>query len=156
MLFFIGTNPNDPNVRDSPTIRLGFEKTNRATLYPTMADFEKYGELLKGLTSSNRRYNINHIRASEEMSEDELKLLQDIIMRDPLAEISEQEKDALWRLRKHCLKMPNILPRLLDAVNWGCRDHITQVYLLLKDWPPVIILFDLLGIFQFNNVNIIT
>jgi len=132
-----GTNPNDPNVRDSPTIRLGFEKTNRATLYPTMADFENYGELLKGLTSSNRRYNINHIRASEEMSEDELKLLQDIIKRDPLAEISEQEKDALWRLRKHCLKMPNILPRLLDAVNWGCRDHITQVYLLLKDWPPV-------------------
>jgi phosphatidylinositol-4,5-bisphosphate 3-kinase len=152
LLFFIGTNPNDPNVRDSPTIRLGFEKTNRATLYPTMADFEKYGELLKGLTSSNRRYNINHIRASEEMSEDELKLLQDIIMRDPLAEISEQEKDALWRLRKHCLKMPNILPRLLDAVNWGCRDHITQVYLLLKDWPPVIILSDLLGIFQFNNI----
>ena len=72
-----GTNPNDPNVRDSPTIRLGFEKTNRATLYPSMSDFEKYGDFLKGLTSSGRRYNINHIRASEEMSEEELKLLQD-------------------------------------------------------------------------------
>lgn len=130
---------NDSNVRDLPTIRLWFEKTNRATLYPTMSDFEKYGDFLKGLTSSSRshKYNINHIRASEEVTEEELKLLHDIIKRDPLAEISEQEKEMLWRLRKHCQQMPNILPRLLDAVNWGSRDHITQVYLLLKDWPQV-------------------
>ena len=117
-----------------------------------MADFEKYGEFLKGLTSSGRRYNINHIRASEEMSDEELKLLQDIIMRDPLAEISEQEKEMLWRLRKHCLKMPNILPRLLDAVNWNCRDHITQVYLLLKDWPPVSSIFLLKKTFKIDLV----
>ena len=71
------------------------------------------------------------------INEEDSKCLADIMKRDPLAEISEQEKDMLWKLRKHCLSMPNILPRLLDAVNWGSRDHITQVYLLLKEWPPV-------------------
>ena len=71
------------------------------------------------------------------MNEEEAKAMDEIMKRDPLAEISEQEKDMLWKLRQHCLKMPNILPRLLDAVNWGSRDHVTQVYLLLKDWPSV-------------------
>ena len=131
--------------------------TFRQTLYPTTADFEKYGELLKDLTAaaSSKKYNISHIKVSDQITDEESKVLQDIIKRDPLAEISEQEKEMLWRLRKHCLSMPNILPRLLgktyiceevnfsylisvsDAVNWASRDHITQVYLLLKDWPAV-------------------
>eukprot|EP00093_Oithona_nana_P011343 11343.XXX_552124_548884_1 [CDS] Oithona nana genome sequencing. len=137
LLYPIGASGTNSSVRDAPTLRLGFEKTNRITLYPNMRDFDKYGEFLDSLTSSSRQYNVNHIRASDQISPEETQILDDIIKRDPLAEISEQEKEMLWRCRKHCLNMPNILPRLLDAVKWGCRDHITQVYLLLKDWPPV-------------------
>ena len=137
LLYPIGASGTNSTVRDAPTLRLGFEKTNRITLYPNMRDFDKYGEFLDSLTSSSRQYNVNHIRASDQISPEETQILDDIIKRDPLAEISEQEKEMLWRCRKHCLNMPNILPRLLDAVKWGCRDHITQVYLLLKDWPPV-------------------
>jgi phosphatidylinositol-4,5-bisphosphate 3-kinase len=33
--------------------------------------------------------------------------------------------------------MPNILPRLLDAVKWQSRDEVSQLYLLLEDWRPV-------------------
>ena len=132
LLYPIGASGTNSSVRDSPVIRLGFEKTNRITLYPSMPDFEKYGEFLESLTTSSRQYNISHIRASDSISPAEAQVLDDIIKRDPLAEISEQEKEMLWRLRKHCRSMPNILPRLLDAVKWGCRDHITQVYLLLK------------------------
>lgn len=47
----------------------------------------------------------------------------------------------LWKLRRHCLKMPDILPRLLDAVNWNSRDDLTQLYLLLEEWPNVSRLF---------------
>jgi hypothetical protein len=43
----------------------------------------------------------------------------------------------MWKLRRHCLKMPNILPRLLDAVNWNSRDDLTHLYLLLQEWPKV-------------------
>jgi hypothetical protein len=33
--------------------------------------------------------------------------------------------------------MPNILPRLLDAVRWNSRDDITLLYILLEEWPQV-------------------
>jgi hypothetical protein len=43
----------------------------------------------------------------------------------------------MWKLRRHCMQMPNILPRLLDAVNWNSRDDMTHLYLLLQEWPQV-------------------
>ena len=58
LLYPIGASGTNPNVRDSPTIRLGFEKTSRITYYPTMDDYEAYGQFLKGLTSSQRSYNV--------------------------------------------------------------------------------------------------
>ena len=39
--------------------------------------------------------------------------------------------------RNYCKRMPNILPRLLDAVKWQSRDEVSQLYLLLEDWRPV-------------------
>ena len=52
---------------------------------------------------------------SEGLSEVEANLLDDILGRDPLAEISEQEKETLWRLRRQCMskKYANILPRYI-------------------------------------------
>ncbi len=39
--------------------------------------------------------------------------------------------------RNYGKRMPNILPRLLDAVKWQSRDEVSQLYLLLEDWRPV-------------------
>ena len=39
--------------------------------------------------------------------------------------------------RNYCKRMPNILPRLLDAVKWQSRDEVSQLYLLLEVWRPV-------------------
>jgi hypothetical protein len=33
----------------------------------------------------------------------------------------------MWRLRHECLKIPDILPRLLDAVKWQTREDVSQV-----------------------------
>ena len=60
LLYPIGASGTNPNVRDSPTIRIGFEKTSRITYYPTMDDYEAYGQFLKGLTSSQRSYNVRY------------------------------------------------------------------------------------------------
>lgn len=58
--------------------------------------------------------------------------------RDPLYEVSEQEKDFLWRVRYTCLeRRPNALPKLLDAVRWGSRDEVAPIYAMLKRWPIV-------------------
>ena len=67
----------------------------------------------------------------------ELALLRDIEKRDPLSEISEQKKELLWKYRLVCRDMPNILPRLLDAVKWQVRDEVSQLYLLLASWGQV-------------------
>ena len=40
--------------------------------------------------------------------------------------------------RHYSKRMPNILPRLLDAVKWQSRDEVSQLYLLLEDWQPVL------------------
>ena len=71
-------------------------------------------------------------QGSETATKLEIALLADIEKRDPLSEISEQEKELLWRLRHRCLQTPNILPRLLDAVKWQTRDEVSQLYLLLQ------------------------
>ena len=65
---------------------------------------------------------------------DALALLLDIEKRDPLSEISEQEKELLCKFRNLCRDMPNILPRLLGAVKWQARDEVSQLYLLLASW----------------------
>lgn len=54
-------------------------------------------------------------------------MLKEIIERDPLSEISEQEKELLWKLRKKCLIVPDSLPKFLEAVKWHSRDEVSQV-----------------------------
>jgi len=51
--------------------------------------------------------------------------------------MSEQEKETVWRLRKYCQKIPDALPRLLDAVRWSSREEVAQMYILLDDWALV-------------------
>lgn len=128
-----GPNP----VKESPCIRLGFERISHTVKYPSMTEFAKYAAFLDTLSNSRGQYNISYVLAQDTISEDETEQLAIIKRRDPLAEISEQEKALLWKLRRHCLKMPDILPRLLDAVKWNSRDDVTQLYMLLQDWPRV-------------------
>ena len=56
-----------------------------------------------------------------------LPQLEEISARDPLSEISEQEKELMWRVRLLCLRVPDILPKLLLAVKWNSRDDVIQV-----------------------------
>ena len=48
-----------------------------------------------------------------------------IVEKDPLEDLSEQEREALWKARQECRDhIPHSLPRLLRCVNW---DHSTSV-----------------------------
>jgi len=119
----LGSNPNP----DSPRLELDFDKVNHPIVFPNYADIKDYANFMHGLE-----------RTPEHPDEEEKKLLRDIEMRDPLSEISEQEKEALWNNRRYCCKkIPNILPRLLDAVKWQSRDDTSQLYMLLEEWKPV-------------------
>uniref|UniRef100_A0A8D0CQB9 Phosphatidylinositol 4,5-bisphosphate 3-kinase catalytic subunit alpha isoform n=1 Tax=Sander lucioperca TaxID=283035 RepID=A0A8D0CQB9_SANLU len=95
-----------------------------------------------GVTGSNPnkcfQHDLNNRLARDNpLTDTDNEQLRQVCNRDPLSEITEQEKDFLWRHRQHCVNMPEILPKILLAVKWNSRDEIAQMYCLLKDWPAI-------------------
>jgi len=83
-----GSNP----VRDHGVLVLRFERHSHTVTYPTLSDFRRYStEVLEKLDEV--RHNVPYVVEKRDINEEELKLLKDIQRRDPLAEISEQEKE---------------------------------------------------------------
>ncbi|KAA3678315.1 phosphatidylinositol-4,5-bisphosphate 3-kinase catalytic subunit alpha/beta/delta [Paragonimus westermani] len=63
-------------------------------------------------------------------------LLREMVSHDPLYELSEQEKCALWRNRYFCMKnFPEALPWLTQSVCWYRRESLMEFYYLLHSWP---------------------
>ncbi|GAA28095.2 phosphatidylinositol-4 5-bisphosphate 3-kinase [Clonorchis sinensis] len=63
-------------------------------------------------------------------------VLRELVTRDPLYELSEQEKTELWQGRLFCLKqLPEALPFLTQSVCWHCRVNLMEFYDLLQRWP---------------------
>ncbi|CAH8438077.1 unnamed protein product [Schistosoma turkestanicum] len=83
--------------------------------------------------------------------------LREIVSRDPLYELCEQEKDYLWRGRYWCLNnLPAALPWICQVVNWYGRDTLTEFYKLIHQWPQplsVDIALRLLGAFDLTRSN---
>uniref|UniRef100_A0A665TPY7 Phosphatidylinositol 4,5-bisphosphate 3-kinase catalytic subunit alpha isoform n=1 Tax=Echeneis naucrates TaxID=173247 RepID=A0A665TPY7_ECHNA len=86
-----------------------------------------------GVTGSNpNKVNRNPLLARDNpVTDSDNDQLRQVCNRDPLSEITEQEKDFLWRHRY------SILPKILLAVKWNSRDEVAQMYCLLKDWPAI-------------------
>ncbi|XP_029436300.1 phosphatidylinositol 4,5-bisphosphate 3-kinase catalytic subunit alpha isoform-like isoform X4 [Rhinatrema bivittatum] len=79
----------------------------------------------------------NRLARDSNLIENETEQLRNICNRDPLSEITEQEKDFLWRHRHYCVNIPETLPKLLLSVKWNSRDEVTQMYCLLREWPLI-------------------
>ena len=56
--------------------------------------------------------------------DDELKEhLRQYIDKDPLFEVTENDKSIIWKLRRECLEyFPHSLPKVLNCVQWD--DHV--------------------------------
>lgn len=99
-------------------------------------------------------YQSNRLARDNPLTDADNEQLRQVCTRDPLSEITEQEKDFVWRhrcdsftpscgilagytklntdygfrrFRQDCLNMPEILPKILLAVKWNSRDEIAQV-----------------------------
>jgi len=69
-----------------------FERHSQTVTYPTLKDFCRYStEVLEKLDDA--RHNVSYVKEKRDITDEEMKLLRDIQSRDPLAEISEQEKE---------------------------------------------------------------
>uniref|UniRef100_A0A672KQI8 Phosphatidylinositol-4,5-bisphosphate 3-kinase catalytic subunit alpha n=1 Tax=Sinocyclocheilus grahami TaxID=75366 RepID=A0A672KQI8_SINGR len=95
-----------------------------------------------GVTGSNPNKSVwskssSRLARDHAMTETDIEQLRQLSNRDPLSEITEQEKDFLWRHRQYCVNIPEVLPKILLAVKWNSRDEVAQMYCLLKDWPAI-------------------
>ncbi|XP_059078692.1 phosphatidylinositol 4,5-bisphosphate 3-kinase catalytic subunit beta isoform-like isoform X2 [Tigriopus californicus] len=62
--------------------------------------------------------------------------LGNISNRDPLHDMTEQEKDLIWKLREYCLsQIPNLLPRVIDCVDYTNQAQVRILNELLTRWP---------------------
>lgn len=72
------------------------------------------------------------------MPENDNKLLEKIIKKDQLAELTEQDKKLLWRRRHDLLTyFPESLGKLMQSVRWNNRRDVMETYGLLFNWPEL-------------------
>jgi phosphatidylinositol-4,5-bisphosphate 3-kinase catalytic subunit beta isoform len=59
-----------------------------------------------------------------------------IIEKDPLMEMSEQDKELIWYFRKDCCKyLPESLPHLLTSVKWNDHKCVSEILEMVQNWP---------------------
>ncbi|XP_072249085.1 phosphatidylinositol 4,5-bisphosphate 3-kinase catalytic subunit beta isoform [Leuresthes tenuis] len=64
--------------------------------------------------------------------------LKEIMERDPLSQLCENEKDLIWTLRNDCRdNFPQSLPKLLLSVKWSKHEDMAQLQALLQIWPKL-------------------
>ncbi|THD22541.1 Phosphatidylinositol-4 5-bisphosphate 3-kinase [Fasciola hepatica] len=82
-------------------------------------------------------------------------VLRELATRDPLYELSEQEKGALWRGRYYCRdNLPMLLPWLVQSMCWYRRASVCEFYALLESWPRplhISVALQLLGAMGLNS-----
>ncbi|KAG2468424.1 PK3CA kinase, partial [Polypterus senegalus] len=133
----IGVTGSNPN-KETPCLELEFNWFGNTVKFP---DSQQTEEHANWCISRELGYNYCLVGASNRLARDnvlsdsDIDQLRSICHRDPLSELTEQEKDFLWRHRQYCVSMPEILPKLLLSVKWNSRDEVAQMYCLLKDWP---------------------
>ena len=105
-----------------------FDRFAHSTVvFPDSLQVEEYGKFITSLSPASGLDSLKIDPAQD-------KCLQEIQAKDPLSELSEQEKDLLWELRHLCCKkVPDALPKLLDAVKWNNRHEVAQVLEILHN-----------------------
>ncbi|XP_015226853.1 PREDICTED: phosphatidylinositol 4,5-bisphosphate 3-kinase catalytic subunit alpha isoform [Cyprinodon variegatus] len=135
----IGVTGSNPN-KETPCLELEFDHFSCPVKFPNMSQIEEHANWN---ISTELGFNYSHNGSSNRfardnpLTESDNEQLRQVCNRDPLSEITEQEKDFLWRHRHHCINIPDILPKILLAVKWNSRDEVAQMYCLLKDWPAI-------------------
>lgn len=137
-LGYLGLNTN----KDSPGLEIELTWYSASIVYPPEDITESHAHFCRTLDFAGKDMGCNGVDITryqkyKQADEKDFELLNEVISRDPLSDMTVQEKNLIWRMRDHCLKIPDSLPKFLDAVKWNSRDEVSQLYKLLKQWPPV-------------------
>ncbi|OCT80750.1 hypothetical protein XELAEV_18027564mg [Xenopus laevis] len=135
----IGVSGSNPN-KETPCLELEFDCFSSPVKFPDMTAIEDHAnKVLERELGYNYSHSglSNRIVRENEVRENDKEQLRAISNRDPLSEITEQEKEFLWSHRLYCRNIPEVLSKLLLSVKWNCRDDVSQMYCLLKEWPAI-------------------
>ena len=69
--------------------------------------------------------------------EQNITAVNDLIATPPFTPLTQQQKSILWSMRFYCKRIPESLPKLLDAIDWKSRNQVSQLYVLLDEWGQV-------------------
>ncbi|KAJ7324908.1 hypothetical protein JRQ81_017928 [Phrynocephalus forsythii] len=133
MLNPMGTVQTNPYTENATSLQIRFQEYSKFPIYYPPFDkiLEKAAEIARngdGSGMAGRGGKKFHIE------------LKEIMERDPLCQLCENEMDLIWTLRYDCREnFPQSLPKLLLSVKWNKLEDVAQLQALLQIWsklPP--------------------
>uniref|UniRef100_A0A3Q3VYB7 Phosphatidylinositol 4,5-bisphosphate 3-kinase catalytic subunit beta isoform n=1 Tax=Mola mola TaxID=94237 RepID=A0A3Q3VYB7_MOLML len=130
MLNPIGTIQTNPYTENATALHISFpEYSSHSIIFPPFDKIlEKAAEIAgsSDCASMGRGGKKFHIE------------LKEIMERDALSQLCENEKDLIWTLRYDCREnFPQSLPKLLLSVKWSKHEDMAQLQALLQIWPKL-------------------
>lgn len=128
LLNYVGLPGSNPD-KETMCLEVEFDRYSPPISYPSDKQIQELAAIAAHKESPLIYLDTPQIQMKEQA------MVDDIISRDPLSEISEQEKEILWKLREYCIQRPQSLPKLLQAVKWYDRENVAQLYMMINRWP---------------------
>ncbi|KAG2462303.1 PK3CB kinase, partial [Polypterus senegalus] len=131
MLNPIGTVQTNPYNENPTALHIRFvEYSNCPVVYPP---FDKILEKAAVIARSSDSMTMSSRGGKKFYIE-----LKEIMERDPLSQLCENEKDLIWKLRHDCREnFPQSLPKLLLSVKWNKHEDVSQLQSILQIWPKL-------------------
>ena len=89
----------------------------------------------------------------DKLTESEWQTIHDVITRDLIADISDDEKDLMWAARDELVAMPSALPTFLKCVDWRDQYFRAETYQYLRKWQPPSFLEDALELLSYELMD---
>ncbi|XP_051534468.1 phosphatidylinositol 4,5-bisphosphate 3-kinase catalytic subunit beta isoform-like isoform X2 [Myxocyprinus asiaticus] len=130
MLNPIGTIQTNPYTENATELHISFpEYSTQPVVFPS---FDKILEKAAEIAGSSD--NMTMSRGGKKFYIE----LKEIMERDPLSQLCENEKDLIWTLRHDCREnFPQSLPKLLLSVKWSKHEDMAQLQALMQIWPKL-------------------
>nr|XP_006130827.1 phosphatidylinositol 4,5-bisphosphate 3-kinase catalytic subunit beta isoform isoform X3 [Pelodiscus sinensis] len=133
MLNPMGTVQTNPYTENATALHITFQEYSKFPIY--YPPFDKILEKAAEIAKSSE--NVGMAGRGGKKFYIELK---EIMERDPLTQLCENEMDLIWTLRYDCREnFPQSLPKLLLSVKWNKLEDVAQLQALLQIWsklPP--------------------
>src|SRR5205085_2566499 len=113
------------------------KKGERATL---RLDFGKFVlPVVAPLTAEPREPDVKVVGAEKKLTDlnkQEKQLYDQLLACDTLEKLTPDMKKVLWNFRHVFKAIPKLLPKFLQSVNWGNRDHQAEALRCMNTWQP--------------------